>query len=381
LTPSPDGPFLSALLAWYDDHGRDLPWKRDRDPYRVWLREIMLQQTTVAAVIPYFERFVARFPTVSVLAAAEEADVLRLWEGLGYYSRARNLHRAAQRIVSDHAGEFPRDVITLLALPGIGRYTAGAIASFAFEQPAAIVEANTLRLYCRLMGYADDPRSTAGQRALWAFAESLHQATRVASAPGVFLSEEKTPVADAPGSPAVINQALMDLGATVCTPTQPGCERCPVTAWCAAFALKKQDHIPRPAKRVELTDVVEATIAVRHQGRYLLRRRPPGERWAGLWDFPRYSVVENEPLSRTLVEQVHKQTGIAIALGEQIAEFKHGVTRYRITLRCFHAERQSGRLRTDADLQWVPPDGFAELALSTTGRKFAKLLTERTLFR
>ncbi|MDZ4686689.1 MAG: A/G-specific adenine glycosylase, partial [Planctomycetaceae bacterium] len=344
---------LTALLEWYIDHGRALPWRTERDPYRVWLREIMLQQTTVAAVIPYFERFLARFPTVDVLAAADEADVLRLWEGLGYYSRARNLHRAAQRIMSDHDGEFPQDVAALQSLPGIGRYTAGAIASFAFEQPAAIVEANTLRLYCRLLGYADDPRSTAGQRALWAFAESL---------------------ITSPGSPGTINQALMDLGATVCTPTEPSCEQCPVSRWCAAFAAGQQRDIPRPAKRIELTDVIEATVAVRHRGRYLLRRRPHGERWAGLWDFPRYAVTNHEPLSRTLVEQIREQTGIDIALGEQLAEFKHGVTRYRITLRCFHAERQSGRLRSDVELQWASPDEFAALALSMTGRKFARLL-------
>ncbi|HUQ70212.1 MAG TPA: NUDIX domain-containing protein, partial [Planctomycetaceae bacterium] len=178
-------------------------------------------------------------------------------------------------------------------------------------------------------------------------------------------------------SPAVINQALMDLGATVCTPNEPNCERCPVSQWCLAFAASKQRDIPRPAKRIELTDVIEATVAVRHRGRYLLRRRPHGERWAGLWDFPRYAVAEVEPLSRTLVAQILEQTGIGIALGEQLAEFKHGVTRYRITLRCFHAERQSGRLRGDVELQWASPDEFAALALSVTGRKFAKLLCER----
>jgi A/G-specific adenine glycosylase len=176
--PALNQAFLHALLDWYRNHGRDLPWRMERDPYRVWLREIMLQQTTVAAVIPYLERFLVRFPTVESLAATEEADVLRLWEGLGYYSRARNLHRAAQRIVSDHGGEFPHEVAALQTLPGIGRYTAGAIASFAFGQPAAIVEANTLRLYSRLLGYDGDPRSSAGQQTLWAFAESLISASR-----------------------------------------------------------------------------------------------------------------------------------------------------------------------------------------------------------
>ena len=161
------------LIRWYERHARDLPWRHTTDPYRVWISEIMLQQTTVAAVVPYFQRFLTRFPTVRDLAAADENDVLRLWEGLGYYSRARNLRKAAQVIVSEHEGVFPCEVDVLQKLPGIGRYTAGAIASFAFDRRAPIVEANTLRLYCRLLGYADDPRSAVGQQALWSLAEAI----------------------------------------------------------------------------------------------------------------------------------------------------------------------------------------------------------------
>src|SRR5580704_2948280 len=170
--------FRRALAAWYGRHARPLPWRNTNDPYRIWISEIMLQQTTVVAVVPYFERFLKRFPTLALLAAAKEEEVLRLWEGLGYYSRARNIHKTARRIVSEHDGGFPDSVEALRELPGIGRYTAGAIASFAFQRPAPILEANTLRLYSRLLGFRGDPRSAAGQKLLWDFATQIVPRTR-----------------------------------------------------------------------------------------------------------------------------------------------------------------------------------------------------------
>lgn len=348
--------FRRAVSRWHRVHGRNLPWRDERDPYRVWLREIMLQQTTVTAVIPYLDRFLSRFPTLADLATAEEADVLRQWEGLGYYSRARNLHKAAKILIEDHKGEWPREAEALEQLPGIGRYTAGAIASFAFDRPAAIVEANTERLYCRLMGYEDDPRSTAGRKALWGFAQSLVPRTR----PGQF------------------NQALMDLGATVCTPQQPSCETCPVSAWCEAARLGLQTELPRLTKRPEITEVVEAAVAVRGTNGWLLRRRAVGERWAGLWDFPRFSLDDSAATAalpiRELAEGVWQQTGIRIDPQEQFAEFRHSVTRYRITLRCFLAEPiEAAELARD-DLAWVPTARFQQFPLSKTGRELANRL-------
>ena len=259
--------FRHSLKRWHAQHGRDLPWRNCRDPYKVWISEIMLQQTTVVAVKPYFDRFLQRFPNVVALASANEEDVLRLWEGLGYYSRARNLHRTA-RVLVEQGGSFPETVEELRQLPGIGRYTAGAIVSFAFDRPAPILEANTLRLYSRLLGYRDDPRSTAGQRLLWSFAEKLVPT----KAAGEF------------------NQALTDLGATVCTPTDPRCDDCPVAACCRALADRSQADIPRPARRPEITAVQEASIAIESNGNFLLIRRPEGTRWAGLWDFPRFDI-------------------------------------------------------------------------------------------
>lgn len=313
----------------------------------------MLQQTTVVAVVPYFERFLAQFPTVHELAGADESAVLKQWEGLGYYSRARNIHKAAKAVVQRHGGVFPADATSLQDLPGIGRYTAGAIASFAFDLRAPIVEANTLRLYSRLIGYDGDPRSSEGQQALWTFAEAILPRKQ----PGRF------------------NQALMELGAAVCTPRDPDCEQCPVSSFCAAHRDQTQSTIPRLAKRAEITDVTEASVAVRRNKAYLLRRRSQGERWAGLWDFVRFELAAGDEVLQ-IVNTVRQRTGLDVDLGPQLAELKHGVTRYRITLKCFTADTVSGTLRTGEEWQWVRPAKFGEFPLSVTGRKFAKLLAE-----
>ncbi|GAG10844.1 unnamed protein product, partial [marine sediment metagenome] len=219
------------LLAWYVKHERDLPWRRSSDPYRVWLSEVMLQQTQVATVRDYFRRFVREFPTVHKLAAADEQEVLRLWEGLGYYRRARQLHAAAQQVVAEHGGRFPQEVRELQRLPGVGRYTAGAIASIAFDRRAPILEANTIRLLSRLTGYRDDPLKAAGQRLLWATAEEILPTKHVAR----------------------FNQALMELGSLVCTPNEPKCDACPLASLCAANAAGLQKQIPRAKSQQQYT--------------------------------------------------------------------------------------------------------------------------------
>ncbi len=378
--------FRSALRRWHAHGGRDLPWRNCRDPYKVWISEIMLQQTTVAAVKPYFERFLKRFPNVAALAAANEADVLRLWEGLGYYSRARNLRKAAQAIVAN-GGMFPESVEELLPLPGIGRYTAGAIVSFAFDRPAPILEANTLRLYCRLLGFRDDPRSTAGQRVLWSFAEKLVPTK----------------------SPGEFNQALMDLGATVCTPTDPRCDACPVAACCRALAEQAQAEIPVPARRAEITETREAYVAIESEGRYLIYRRPEGQRWAGMWDFPRFELpsrltgerggvsppvvrdrsnarrhrgADAAPLAKArefLERTIAVEFGPRVTIIERLAQFKHSVTRYRITLDCWRAEASGDNsLTTTHPTVWIAPSEFARYPFSTTGRQLAEMLLCRS---
>ena len=357
--------FRERLRRWHARAGRELPWRNSRDPYRVWISEIMLQQTTVAAVVPYFERFLTRFPDVATLAAADEQEVLQLWEGLGYYSRARNIHKTARTIVAELAGAFPESVRELEKLPGIGRYTAGAIVSFAYDRPAPIVEANTLRLYSRLLGYIGDPRSSEGQRLLWSFAESN-------------LPRKNS---------AAFNQAFMDLGATLCTPADPGCDRCPVKACCRAFEAGKQSEIPVAQNRPAVTELTEAAVAIEHDGRYLLCRRPHGERWAGLWDFPRYATVPYQPqrngrnLKNIRIELEHnlaQQLGLKAEVGDLLKQLRHSVTRYRIQLLCFES-RLAGKKTTPRteESAWVAPKQFQDYPLSVTGRKFADLLVNK----
>jgi A/G-specific adenine glycosylase len=367
--------FRRNLRNWYKEHARDLPWRSTADPYRIWISEIMLQQTTVAAVLGYYRRFLRKFGTLEKLAAASEQDVLRCWEGLGYYSRARNIHKTARIIAKDCAGQFPSDVGRLMGLPGIGRYTAGAIASFAFDVPAPIVESNTLRLYCRLLGYRGDSRSSGGQRTLWDFAERIVPR----QAPGRF------------------NQALMDFGATVCTPDEPSCSACPLRSCCRSFAEGIQREIPVSARSTKVTSVTEAAVAIRRKNAYLLVRRNSGERWAGLWDFPRFELSDRDapsvatvrrtvvsgqsqltlPLKQVLEAATREATGINTQVDQIISEIKHSVTRYRIRLLCVLARRRSGRLKAIRQAEWVVPSRFRDFPLSATGRQLANLLLER----
>lgn len=344
------------LLTWYAAHRRDLPWRRSRDPYRVWISEIMLQQTQVATVRDYFERFTRRFPGVESLAAAHETDVLRLWEGLGYYRRARQLHAAAKKVFAEFGGQFPSNPDALQQLPGIGRYTAAAIASIAFGRRAAILEANTIRLLSRLIAYRGNPHSQTGQRPLWRVAEEILPQARVAE----------------------FNQALMEVGSLVCTPGEPKCPECPLSVVCAAHAAGLQDEIPQAKPRTVYTDLREAAVIVRKSGSVLIRQCAAEERWAGLWDFPRFAVEANGPLfaKKEIAEKVAAQTGVECAPGGLLKTMKHGVTRYRITLDCYQATYVGGRVRArnGTAIRWLPVGQLSSLPLSTTGRKIAALI-------
>src|SRR4051812_46901427 len=344
------------LLAWYATHKRDLPWRRSPDPYCVWISEIMLQQTQVATVIGYFARFITTFPDIFRLAAAEEVDVLRVWEGLGYYRRAKQLHAAAQQLVAQHGGRFPQDPTELQKLPGIGRYTAGAIASIAFGRRTPILEANTIRLLSRLIAYRGDPHTQLGQRPLWQAAEEILPRSRVAE----------------------FNQALMELGSLFCTPDNPKCDACPLASVCQGYAANLQHEIPPAKPRAASTDLTEAAIVVRKNGSVLVRQCADGERWAGLWDFPRFPLEAEGPLfaRKEIVTRVQAQTGITCNPGPLIKTLKHGVTRYRITLDCYNAAYVSGRAkaRNGNVVRWLPLNKLPSLPLSTTGRKIASLI-------
>ena len=285
------GPIRLRLLRWFDRNNRDLPWRAKRgrtvDPYRILLSELMLQQTQVATVIPYYLRFVAAYPTLADLAAADEQAVLRLWQGLGYYSRARNLLAAARQIVARHAGRLPSKMEDLIALPGVGRYTAGAVGSIALGLRVPVVDGNVRRVLCRLDGIESDPAGSAVRERLWARAERLVPARR----PGDF------------------NSALMELGATVCRPRNPDCPACPLEGLCLARRRRLTDLIPRPAKRRHRPTERRMVLCVRDaEGRYLVEQRPRDGRWAGMWQFITRPAGRPPPAARQIAQLSHDLT-------------------------------------------------------------------------
>ncbi len=348
--------FRRALLAWFKRNARDMPWRGTRDPYRIWVSEIMLQQTQVATVGPYFERFVTAMPDVAALAAADEDRVLRLWEGLGYYRRARQMHAAAKIIMSEHDGQFPCAPEAVRALPGVGRYTAGAVLSIAMDAREPILEANSIRVLCRLVAFRDDPTRAAAARMLWTLARELLPRKNV----GTF------------------NQALMELGSEVCTPRAPSCDACAVALLCAARQAGLQNVIPQPKKKMRYEDVRETAVVIRRGRKVLLRRCGDGERWAGLWDFPRFAVEvkSNGDSRQEIVGKVRELTGVTIRLGEHLTTIKHGVTRFRITLECYEARHVAGATRSgkNGSLKWADRDELDQYPLSATGRRISMLL-------
>jgi A/G-specific adenine glycosylase len=337
---------------------RDLPWRRRRDPYAVWVSEIMLQQTQVATVVPYFERWMARFPDVQTLAAAALDDVLKVWEGLGYYARARNLHRAARLVVERHGGSLPPDRASLLRLPGIGRYTVGAILSLAYGQPEPVLDGNVRRVLCRVWDIAEDPHAPATEARLWELATALVQA-----APQDQAGE--------------LNEALMELGALVCTPGIPDCAACPVADFCLAY--RRGTRLERPVKKAKPTtphyDTVAAVIADA-EGRYLIVRRRPEGLLGGLWGFPGGTARPGEDLAAAVVRCVREQTGVEVQPLSPVAAIKHAYTHFRITLHAFRCELLSGtaECRTCAEARWVSAPDLDSYAFPVTDRKVARNL-------
>ena len=295
--------FAIRLAAWQDRHGRhDLPWQREPTPWRVWVSEIMLQQTQVATVIPYFERFIARFPEVGALAAADPDEVLALWSGLGYYARARNLHRAAQHVVERHGGEVPQDLEGLTALPGIGRSTAAAILALSHDLPHPILDGNVRRVLARHAAVEGWPGQPAVTRTLWEIAES------------------RMPKRGA----AAYTQAIMDLGATVCTARNPACEACPVSGDCAARLEGRQNELPEPRPRRALPTRRCFMLLLEHEGGLLLERRPPSGIWGGLWSLPE---VEDAKAAR---EWCRANLGGAPRRFRRLSAIRHGFTHFRL---------------------------------------------------
>lgn len=356
---------VSRLLHWYSEYGRhDLPWRKNPTPYHVWVSEIMLQQTQVVTVKDYYDRFLAAFPNISALAAASEEDVLRYWEGLGYYRRARQLHAAAKILQEENQGEFPTEFSQILALPGIGRYTAGAIASFALGQSYPILEANTQRLFARLLALKLPLTNPKATQTLWKFAEDwVHQTVL----------------------PGETNLALMDLGNLVCTPKTPRCEACPLASSCLAFQHGETALIPVPKPKVKYESRHEVALILQKKAgskEICLLRYALGQRWAGLWDFPRTSLTEKASRNATLKKYIRETTGLKIRLGKPWHTLRHGVTRYRIFLEVYLAvaenpEQLSSTTPHGESIRWVSAQKLRDYPLSSTGRLLAeKLLAE-----
>ncbi len=340
---------VRALLAWYGRARRDLPWRRSQDPYRVWVSEIMLQQTQVERVKDFFVRFLDRFPTVAALAAAAEHDVLRLWEGLGYYRRARQLHAAAKTIVAEHGGEFPRDIAGLRSLPGIGRYTSGAIASIAFDLQEPIVEANSRRVIARLAGHAAPLDGPRGDEPIWEIAAELVPKRH----PGRF------------------NQALMDLGAMVCTPERPLCTTCPLAEHCDARRTNRVAEIPMKSPRRSAKEMHETAVVVRRASRVLVVQRGPGEWWEGLWDFPRLPGAARA--ARRGIEKSAVLGGLACEAIQQLGTITHTVTHHRITLDVVVCEAGRAGIASRRR-RWVTAAAIEAIAMTSPGRRIATML-------
>ena len=315
--------FARQLSDWFAVAQRDLPWRHQEnahDPYRVLVSEIMLQQTVVATVIPFYKRFLQRFPTIDDLATASIEEVLPLWAGLGYYSRARNLHKLAQVVVHDYNGKFPREINDVLKLPGVGRYTAGAVTSIAYDTPSPIVDANVARVFARFFLIEGDLKSTINQQKLWREAEKTVQ-----------IGNENN------CAPSQLNPALMELGALICTPKNPKCGQCPVAAFCAAYKTNRQNELPHPTPKREAVLLRDACAFIMRDDKIFLRQRPHDAKiwWRGMWELPRVTAQDSETIESALGRMLQDELQIEAEIGALLKSVSHGVTHHQIKLDCF----------------------------------------------
>lgn len=344
-----DTPWVAEVLTWFSRNRRPMPWRSRPTPYRVWISEIMLQQTQVDTVIPYYRRFMARFPSLRALAAADLQDVLKQWEGLGYYTRARSLHRAARIVAAERRGRLPRSAEGLLTLPGIGPYTAAAVASICFGQPVPAVDGNVLRVFARFLGIRE---SIASGRTRRRIAERLADAIPA-------------------GSPGDFNQALMEIGALLCRPRAPACSSCPLKAQCVACRTDAADRIPvkRNSKKVPHCDW--AAGMVMHRGRLLVRRRPTRDMLGGLWEIPGGQRGQGEPAEEAARRHVLEKTGIRIRVGPACCTVKHAYSHFRITLHAFECRATSTTIPPEKKdtVLWASKSQVAALPFDTASRR------------
>ncbi len=324
---------FSKLLNWYNTNKREMPWRSDPVPYKVWISEMMLQQTQVDTVIPYFLRFHEAFPTLKDLAEAPQEAVLKLWEGLGYYSRARNLHKAAQFIHKELNGVFPNTYEQLQTLPGIGPYCSAAIASIAFNEPVPVVDGNVLRVFTRFWGIFEDIRQPKVR---------------------VLLFEKLKPYVAA-AKPSDFNQAIMELGALICKPKTPKCTECPFQDDCVAFQTSTVDQLPVKAKSPKVPHYTIAVGIIWHENQILIGKRKEDQMLGGLWEFPGGKQKENETLENTVKREILEETGLTVSVGDEIAVVKHAYSHFKITMHAFNCRYVSGEAmpKTTDELRFV----------------------------
>ncbi|QQR83797.1 A/G-specific adenine glycosylase [Candidatus Peregrinibacteria bacterium] len=328
------------LIKWFQENHRDLPWRKTYDPYQVWISEVMLQQTQVTTVLPYFKRWMKALPTIESVAKAKEDKVLKLWEGLGYYSRARNIQKTAQIVLKEHSGTFPSDYNAILKLPGIGRYTAGAISSIAFNQERPIVDGNVIRVLARLFNFSKNTKEADSLRQLWEWAEELIPK----------------------GQAREFNQGMMELGALVCKPKNPKCNRCPLQTQCIGKQKGTLSFLPNKGERVEKIPIKVAIVVIRNKGKVFIQKRPHKGLMAGLWEFPGGKVKPGETPLQALHREVMEELGITIESPKLIKNIKHGYTKFKVDLHCYEANLGTGKLKLNSaiDGKWVNPEALSE---------------------
>ena len=335
------------LLKWYDKNKRSLPWRDHPDAYAVWISEIMLQQTRVETVIPYFERWMRLFPTVHALADASEQDILNTWEGLGYYSRARNLHKAARIIVREHGGELPRETHLLIKLPGIGRYTAGAISSIAFGLDEPALDGNLKRVYARLHDLTEVVDSSQGEKILWEIAR------------------KNLPK----GQAGDFNQALMDLGAMVCTPKNPRCSLCPLRTSCKACKNGTKNVRPVRSVKKAVPHYVHATGVIIEDGRVLLAQRPSKGLLGSMWEFPN-GRVEGDPAGG-VTKVLRRGYNLSVRRKEALGVVQHAYTHFKVTVHAFRCELKGN---SQTNLIWVAIETLGEYPMGKVDRQISRMI-------
>ncbi len=342
------------LLAWYAQYQRDLPWRRTRDPYRIWVSETMLQQTQVETVLPFYERFLARFPTLESLASAKLDNVLKLWEGLGYYARARNLHKGAQYVVIECGGQVPRKVDALRKLPGIGRYTAGAIASIAFGRDEPALDGNIRRVLARVYAVRGDVRAPHVQAQLWQYARELLPPKRAGD----------------------FNQALMDLGATICVARRPRCLLCPITDECGAYQHGLQDAIPLKVQRKATPHYTIAVGVIWKNGRILIQQRKAEGLLGGLWEFAGGKVEDGESLAFACKREIKEELGINVRVRDEFITVEHGYTHFSVTIHAFNCDfvRGTPKPTSATRVRWVWPSQLQKFAWPRANKKIIQMI-------